>query len=52
VVLLLGGKLVIGVGKQDVPGTALQQRDIVLYMDGGAVFDDFFFVRHHGLLIL
>jgi hypothetical protein len=45
-VALLVRQYVIGVGEQYISNPALQQCDIVLALDGGAVFDDFFSLFH------
>jgi hypothetical protein len=36
-----------GVGKEHIPCPAFQQADPVFYLNGGAVFDDLFFVLQH-----
>jgi hypothetical protein len=41
VMLCFGLKLMVGVIEQHVPGAAWQQGDIILDMNGSAVFDDF-----------
>jgi hypothetical protein len=40
-------QLVIGMSEQHIPRPAFQKADAVLYLNGGAVFDDLFLVLQH-----